>query len=153
MSNTETKERKGSLWEQILKLLEEDLAERRDRKVFVEVSDESGLRQKEIGELSSEELRSLEKGPRERVVERLVDRYLAEQGRVDLLKGRRPYTKDVRDLTPEDLPALIQADRQRAEEHREERERVEFVREVRGDLDRLDVAELVEIGVGGGRQG
>jgi hypothetical protein len=47
------------------------------------------------------------------------------------------------------LSALIQADRERAEE----REREEFVREMRGDLDRLDVAEFVEIGVGGGREG
>ncbi len=76
------------------------------------------------------------------MVNRLLERYLAEQGHVDLLKGRHPYTKDVRDLTPEDLPALIEADQEKAEEQREECEREMFVREVREDLERLPAARV-----------
>jgi hypothetical protein len=49
---------------------------------------------------------------------------------VDLLKGRSFYTKDIRDLTPEDLPALIAADWEQTEEYREEREREKLVREL-----------------------
>ena len=74
-------------------------------------------------------------------MERLLDRYLAGQGYVDLVKKRRAYTKKIEDLTPEDPPALVEADRQRAEE---ERERVEFVYEVQADLERLPVIKLVE---------
>lgn len=82
---------------------------------------------------------------RERVMERLLDRYLAGQGYVDLVKKRRAYTKKIGDLAPEDLPTLVEADRQRAEEERqEERGRAEFVQEVRADLERLPVIELVE---------
>jgi hypothetical protein len=141
MNTTRTREAKRSLWERILALLEEDLAERRNGKVYVEVLGEPGPYHKEIGELSQAEIRSLEPELRTRVVNRLLDRYLAEQGHVDLLQGRHPYTKDIPDLTPADLPALIAADREKAEEQREEREREEFVRQVREDLDRLLAAE------------
>jgi hypothetical protein len=143
MNKTQTTQSNRSLWERILALLEEELAERRNGKVFVEVPGECGSYRKEIGELSKTEIRSLEAPLRTRVVNRLLERYLAEQGHVDLLKGRHPYTKDIRDLGPEDLPALIAADREKAQEHREEREREEFVREVREDLDRLPAAQLL----------
>jgi hypothetical protein len=72
-------------------------------------------------------------------VEQLLDRYLAEQGNVDLVKKRRVYTKKIQDLTPEDLPALVEADRRRVEESQEERERADFIREARADLERLRV--------------
>jgi hypothetical protein len=133
MNTTETREAKRSLWERILALLEKDLAERRHSKIFVDLPGESGPNHKEIGALSQAEMRTLEPGLRIRVVNRLLERYLAEQGHVDLLKGRHPYSKDIRDLAPADLSALIEADRKKGEE----REREEFVREVRGDLDQL----------------
>jgi hypothetical protein len=133
MNTTETREAKHSLWERILVLLEQDLAERRHSKVFVDVPGERGPYHKEIGELSQAEMRTLEPGLRIRVVNRLLERYLAEQGNVDLFKGRHPYTKDTRDLAPADLSDLIDADREKGEE----REREEFVREVRRNLDRL----------------
>jgi hypothetical protein len=72
-------------------------------------------------------------------VEQLLDRYLAEQGNVDLVKKRRVYTKKIQDLTPEDLPALVEADRRRVEESQEERERADFIREARADLEQLRV--------------
>jgi hypothetical protein len=129
-----------SLWDRILGLIEEDLNERRSRKLFVGVpGEESGSCRKEIGELSTAERRSLHPTLREYVAERLLDRYLAEQGCVDLVQRRRTYTKKIQDLTPEDLPALIEADRQRDEE---ESERAEFVREAQADLERLFAAEL-----------
>ena len=132
------------LWDRILGLIEQDLEERRSRKLFVEVRDESGSScEKEIGELSAEERRNLYPVLREHVVERLMDRHLAEQGRVDLLERRRPYTREIRDLTPEDLPALIAADRLRAEEEHH-RGRTEFVREAQADLEQFFVAELAE---------
>lgn len=54
-----------SLWERILGLLEQDLAERRDEKRFVEVQGESGSSyEKEIGELSASERRSLRSSKR-----------------------------------------------------------------------------------------
>ena len=99
MNSTETSETKRSLWERILALLEKDLAERRDGKVFVEVLEESGPYRKEIGELSGAEMRGLEPRLRIHVVNQLLERYLAEQGLVDLLNGRHLYTKDIRDLT------------------------------------------------------
>ena len=105
------------LWDRILGLIEQDLEERRSRKLFVKVQDESGSScKKEIGGLSVEERRSLHPVLREHVAELLLDRHLAEQGRVDLLERKRPCTREIRDLTPEDLPALIEADRLRAEE-------------------------------------
>ncbi len=128
-----------SLWDRILGLIEQDLNERRSGKLFVEVPGESSSGQKEIGELSTAERRSLHPALREYVAERLLDRYLAEQGCVDLVQRRRTYTKKIQDLTPEDLPALVEADRQRDEE---ESERAEFVREAQADLERLFAAEL-----------
>ena len=149
-----TQERSGdpSLWDRILGLIEQDLAERRDRELFVEVAArmdgrpaESGSYRKEIRELSASERRSLHPDLREQVAEQLLDRYLAEQGYVDLADRRRAYTKKIEALTPQDLLALIEADQQRTEEERQkERERAEFIQEVRADLERLLVIELVE---------
>ena len=70
---------------------------------------------------------------REYVAERLLDRHLAEQGRVDLLQRRHPYTREIRDHTPEDLPALIEAYRLR-DEVEYHRRRTEFVREAKAQL-------------------
>lgn len=111
-----------SLWERVLGLIEQDLDERRSRKHFVEVGvwGDPASHRKEIGELSGMERRSLHPVLGEHVAERLLDRYLAEQGRVDLVEKRRAYTKKIEELTPEDLPALIEADRLRAEEERAE---------------------------------
>ena len=131
--NEEADGRGPSLWDRILGLIEQDLAERRSRKLFVEVRGEPGSYRKEIEELSTAERRSLHPDLREHVVEQLLDRYLAKQGRVDLVEKRRAYTKKIEDLTPEDLPALVGADRQRTEEHREERE--EFTQEARSHLE------------------
>ena len=131
------------LWDRILGLIEQNLEGRRSRKLLVEVQGESGSCTKKIGELSAEERRGLNTVLREQVVERLLDRHLAEQGRVDLLERRHPYTREIRDLTPEDLPALIEADRLRNEVEYH-RGRAEFVREVQADLEQFFVAELVE---------
>ena len=139
----ETDGRDLPLWDRVLGLIEQDLVERRSRRLFVEVHCEAGPYRKEIGDLSMAERRSLHPALRERVVEQLLDRYLAEQGSVDLVEKRRAYTKKIQDLTPEDLPALVEADRRRVEESQEERERAEFVREVRAGLERLRVTELV----------
>src|SRR5687768_8574437 len=118
LSNTEpeTDRRDLPLWDRVLGLIEQDLVERRSRKLFVEVQSEAGSYRKEIGDLSTAERRSLHPDLRERVVEQLLDRYLAEQGDVDLVEKRRAYTKKIQDLTPEDLPALVEADRRRVEE-------------------------------------
>jgi hypothetical protein len=105
MNTTDTREAKRSHWERILALLEEDLAERRHSKVFVNVPGESGLYHKELGELSQAEMRTLEPGLRIRVVNRLLERYVAEQGHIDLLVGRHPHTKDIRDIAPTNLHA------------------------------------------------
>jgi hypothetical protein len=126
------------LWEVILSLVERDLAQRRERKLFVEVENETGSYRKEIGELSAEERQALHPGLGGRVAEGLLDRHLAEQGCVDLVEKRRTYTKKIQDLTPDDLPALVEADRWKAEE---ERELAEFVRDARADLERLPVVE------------
>src|ERR671916_1731923 len=134
------------LWDRILGLIEQDLEERRSRKLFVEVRDESGSScEKEIGELSAEERRRLHPVLREHVAERLLDRHLAEQGRVDLLERRHPYTKEIRNLTPEDLPALIEADRLRNEEEYY-RGRTELFQGARADLEQFFIAELAETG-------
>jgi hypothetical protein len=133
------------LWYRILGLIQQDLEERRSRKLFVEMRAESGSCEKEIGELSAEERRSLHPVLREQVVERLLDRHLAEQGHVDLLERRHPFTREIQSLTPKDLPALIAADRLRAEEEHH-RGRTEFVREAQADLERLFVAYLAETG-------
>ena len=58
---------------------------------------------------------------------------------MDLLQRRHPYTREIRDLTPEDLPALIAADRLRAEEEYHQG-RTEFVREAQADLEQFFVA-------------
>lgn len=146
-SETDMDGRERRLWDRIHGLLEQDLAERRDRKLFVAVPGEFGSdQQKEIGELSASERRSLPPALGERVAERLLDRYLAGQGYVDLVEGRRAYTKKIEDLTPQDLPALVEADRYGAEEeHRKERERAVFVRDVRANLELLHVLELAEM--------
>jgi hypothetical protein len=140
------------LWDRILRSLEEDLAERRTKKVFVRVRDGSSSYEKEIGELSAEELRGLDDELHRQVAEQLLDRYLAEEGYVDLVEKRRAYTKRIWDLTPEDLPAVVEADRVKAEEYRREREQARFVNAVREDLDRIDVARdsrsLQEAGIG-----
>jgi hypothetical protein len=128
------------LWDRVLKLVNQDLVERRSKKLFVEIHSEAGSCRKEIGNLSTSERHSLHPVLRQRVVEQLLDRYLAEQGNVDLVKKRRVYTKKIQDLTPEDLPALLEADRRRVEESQEERERADFIREVRAGLERLRVA-------------
>lgn len=127
-----------SLWGRILSLVEQNLDERRSRKLFVEVQGESGPCRKEIGELTAAERRGLDPALKESVAERLLDRYLAQQSRVDLVEKRRTYTKKLGDLTPQDLPALVEADRCRTEE---ERERAEFIRETQADLKRLVVLE------------
>jgi hypothetical protein len=148
-ANTEEMDGKApSLWEWVLGLIEHDLCERRTRKLFVEVRDESGTTcRKEIGELSVSERRSLDPALREHVLERLLDRHLAEQGRVDLLEKRRAYTKELKELVPEDLPAFIETDRQRTEEERRKGlEREEFVREARADLERLLGGKLLLTG-------
>jgi hypothetical protein len=91
-----------SLWQRILALIEQDLAERRDEKLVVEVpSEESGASyEKEIADLSAAERRSLPPVLKEYVTERLLERYLAEKGYVDLLERRRPYTKKIEDPSP-----------------------------------------------------
>jgi hypothetical protein len=136
--NVETDE-KRSLWNRILGLLEEDLAQRRSARVFVRVRGESGIHLKEVGELSISERQSLDPDLREYVVEQLLDRYLAEQGCVDLVKNRRHYTKRIQDITPQDLPALVEAERYKAEEHVKRLEREKFVRDVHEDLERLQL--------------
>ena len=127
-----------SLWERIVSLVEQDLDERRSRKLFVEVRGESGPCRKEIGELSAAERRGLDPALKEGVAERLLDRYLARQSRVDLVDGRRTYTKKLGELTPRELPALVEADRCRTED---ERERAEFIHQTQADLKRLLVIE------------
>jgi hypothetical protein len=139
-NETEPEGRGLFLWDWIIRLLEQELDSRRSRKLFVTLQGESGSYQKEIGELSASERRSLAPALREHVAEQLLERYLAEQGSIDLLEKRHAYTKHIRDLTPTDLPALIEAERHRIEEHQKERERTEFVEVVRSDLERLQLA-------------
>ena len=136
MRNVEMDE-KRPLWSQILGLLQEDLARRRSAKVLVKVRSESGTCLKEVSELSVSERRSLDPALREYVAEQLLDRYLAEQGYVDLIEKRRPYVKKIQDITAQDLPALLEAERYKAEEHEKRCEREEFVRDVQEDLDQL----------------
>jgi hypothetical protein len=121
------------LWNRILGLVEQDLEESRSRKLFVEVRGESDSCEKVIGELSTEEPQCLHPNLREHVVEQLLNRQLAEQGLVDLLQRRHPYTREIRDHTPEDLPALIEAYRLR-DEVEYHRRRTEFVREAKAQL-------------------
>ena len=128
------------LWDRIIRMLEQELDWRRSRKLFVTLQGESGSYQKEIGELLPSERRNLAPPLREHAAEQLLERYLAEQGSVDLLERRHAYTKHIRDLTPTDLPALIEAERHRAEEHQKECQRAEFVEVVRSDLEQLQLA-------------
>jgi hypothetical protein len=59
---------------------------------------------------------------------------------LDLIPSHRLIRyKHIRDLTPTDLPALIEAERYRIEEYQEERERAEFVEVVHSDLERLEI--------------
>jgi hypothetical protein len=138
-NDTEPEGRGFFLWDRIIGLLEQELDWRRRRKLFVTLKGESSSYQKEIGELSASERRSLAPALREHVADQLVERYLTEQGSVDLLERRHAYTKHIRDLSPTDLPALIEAERHRVEEHQEKRERAEFVEVVRSDLERLQL--------------
>ena len=100
MGNTETNRRSSLLWDRILESLEEDLAERRARKLVVRVRGESGPCEKEIGELSAAERRSLDPVLGEHVAEQLLDRYLAEQGYVDLIDRGHPLQKEDRRSHP-----------------------------------------------------
>jgi hypothetical protein len=120
---TEPEGRGLFLWDQIIRMLEQELDRRRSRRLFVTLIGESGPYQKEIGELSVPERRGLTPALGEYVAEQLLERYLAEQGSVDLFERRHAYTKHIRDLTPTDLPALIEAERCRVEEYQERRER------------------------------
>jgi hypothetical protein len=138
-NDTQPEGRDFSLWDQIIRLLEQELNWRRSRRLFVTLKDESGSYQKEIGELSVSERRSLAPALREHAADQLLERYLAEQGSVDLLQRRHAYTKHIRDLTPTDLPALIAAERHRVEECQKEQERAEFVEVMRTDLERLEL--------------
>ncbi len=110
----ETQGKNLSLWERILGLLEEDLARRHERRIFVRVPDGDGSYE-EFGEPSSERLRGLDSGLHGWVAEQLLDRYLAEGGYVDLLGKRHAYTKRIDDLVPEDLADLVRADRMKVE--------------------------------------
>ena len=130
---------KRPLWDRILGLLEEDLAQRRSAKVLVRVCGDSGVCSKEISELSTSERRSLDPALRDYVAEQLLDRYLAEQGCVDLVGERHPYTNRIQDITAQDLPALLEAERHKAEEHEKRRQREKFVREVQEDLNQLQL--------------
>ena len=149
VTEEERQRRDLSLWERILTLVEQDLAERCTREFFVEVQEgeeDGSYLKKEIGDLSSSERQGLPPALREHVLELLLDRHLAQQGRVDLFQRRRAYTKKIEELTPEDLPALIEAERQRVEEEgRKELERERFLREARADLERLLANELAEV--------
>ena len=141
----EAQRRNPSLWSRILALLGEDLAERRERKIFVRVPDGTGSYE-EIGDLSTEQLRSLDSGLHGWVAEQLLDRYLAEGGFVDLLGRRHAYTKRIDDLVPEDLPALVEAERVKAEEHLEELDRSRFASDVHRDLEQLGAMEYAAAG-------
>jgi hypothetical protein len=144
MINAQTEELRQSLWDRVLELLEEDLVERRDKRIMIEVRGEFGIRRKEIADLSPAERRSLDPELREYVAEQLLDRYLAQQGRVDLLEARRAYTKNLRELTPEDLPALVKGDQYRADERRRAQEHEQSIRQMREQLDGLRVVEFAE---------
>ena len=136
----EAQGRNQSLWDRILALLEEDLAERRERKIILRVPGETGS-YVEIGDLSTEQLRSLDRGLHGWVAEQLLDRYLAEGGYVDLFGKRHAYTKRVNELLPEDLPALVKADRVKYEEHLDELDRARFAADVNRDLELMAAVE------------
>lgn len=142
---SQAQSRNPSLWGRILALLEEDLAERRERKIYVKVPDGTGS-YAEIGGLSTEQLCSLDSGLHGWVAEQLLDRYLAEGRYVDLLGKRHAYRKRIDDLLPEDLPALVEADRVKAEEHLEELDRAKFAADVHRDLAQIGAMECTAVG-------
>ncbi len=74
------------LWDRIIGLLEQELNWRRSRRLFVTLKEESGSYQKEIGESSALERRSLAPGLSEYIADELLERYLAEQNSVDLFE-------------------------------------------------------------------
>jgi hypothetical protein len=148
MSVTEVDPRgKSPLWGLVLGLIEEVLSRRASTKLFVEVPDkESGPYRKEIGDLSAGERNRLHPALARRVAEMLLDRYLARQGYLDLLERSSASRKKVRELLPEDLPALIEADRQKIEEmQRIHSERAKFVEEARAGWEDLPVLELARM--------
>jgi hypothetical protein len=145
MNVTEVNPRETSpLWELVLGLIEEVLSRRASTKLFVKVPDEeSGPYRKEIGDLSVEERRRLHPYLARRVAEMLLDRYLARQGYLDLLERRSVSRKKLGELLPEDLPALIEADRQMIEEtQRTHSERTKFFEEALAGWEDLPVLEL-----------
>lgn len=133
-TNPEAGGKDSPLWSYILDRIGDGLRERRERKHFVEVRGESGSCLKEIGDLSASERQALEPSLAQQVAEQLLDRYLAGQGLVDLATKRRAYTKKIGALAPKDLPALVEADRQRAEAEREEAGLAQEVQEYLGQL-------------------
>jgi hypothetical protein len=138
-NDTEPEGRGLFLWDRIIGLLEQELDWRRSRKLFVTLKGECGSYQKEIGELSASERGILAPALGGYVADQLIERYLAEQGSVDLFERRHAYTKCIRDLAPTDLPALIEAERHSVKECLKEQERAEFLEVVRRDLDRLEL--------------
>ena len=59
--------------------------------------------------------------------------------------SRHEYDGRIEDLSPDDLPALIEADRQKTEEeHQKGRERADFARDARAGLERIHVLEPAE---------
>ena len=145
MNVTEVNPRETSpLWELVLGLIEEVLSRRASTKLFVKVPDEeSGPYRKEIADLSAEERRRLHPYLARRVAEMLLDRYLARQGYLDLLERRSVSRKKLGELLPEDLPALIEADRQMIEEtQRTHSERTKFFEEALAGWEDLPVLEL-----------
>lgn len=140
MCGNEARGSNQSLWDRILALLEEDLARRSKRNIVVSVPGET-VSYVEIGDLSTEQLRSLNRGLHRWVAEQLLDRYLAEGGYVDLLGKRHAYTKKIDELLPEDLPALVKADRVKYEEHLDELDRARFAADVNRDLELMAALE------------
>lgn len=133
---------KSPLWERILGLIEEDLSRRASAELFVVVPDEeSGPYRKEIGDLSAKKRNRLDPALARRVAEMLLDRCLAQRSYLDLLERRSASRKKVGELLPEDLPALIEADRQRIEEERRT-DSEQFVEEARAGWEDLPVVEL-----------
>jgi hypothetical protein len=59
-NDTEPEGRGFSLWDRIIRMLEQELDWRRSRKLFVTLKGESGSYQKEIGELLSSDLERLQ---------------------------------------------------------------------------------------------
>jgi hypothetical protein len=110
--------RGSCLWELTLAVAEQTLAGRLTGELFVEVQGEEAgsYYRKETRELSPTECQPLHPVLREHVVELLLDQQLAEQDHVDLLQRWRAYAKKFEELVQQDQPALIDADRRRADE-------------------------------------